>query len=205
MKKLTASLLAVLALAATGVAGQTYAPSVKSSKDFKQPTLAPAEESCFKAGEWQVDTFGQYSVGEGPHHVGLFRDHGVGGGVGLNYFFSRNIGLGFDAAWLSATEAPNAQHGLPGEATTIHNFSGSVIFRVPLDHSCLAPFVYVGGGFHVDGQQWGSAHAGVGLEYRIKPNRFGIFIDGRWTYLGDRDGFQDLNFFSARAGFRVIY
>ena len=74
-----------------------------------------------------------------------------------------------------------------------------------LDRLCLAPYIYGGGGCHVDGRQWASAHGGVGLEYRIKPNQFGVFIDGRWTYLGDRDERSDLNFFGARAGFRVIF
>lgn len=208
MKKLITSLALALGFIGTGFAGSSFAPSApsgKESKDFKR-TTAPAEETCFKAGEWQVDTFAQYSVGEGPNQVGLFRDHAVGGGVGLNYFFSRNIGLGFDAAWVSAKEAPSATSPTTTEdARVIHNFSGSLIFRAPLDRSCLAPYLYVGGGFHVDGEQWASAHAGVGLEYRIKPNKFGLFVDGRWTYLGDRNGHDELNFFSVRAGFRVIY
>lgn len=203
MKKLTASLVAILGLIGTGFAG----PSVVSSgKETKQVVAPPAEEPCFKAGEWQIDTFGQYSVGEGPGQVGLFRDHGVGGGVGLNYFFSRNIGLGIDAAWLAVTESPDFQNtDRADHETVIHNFSGSIIGRLPLDRCCLAPYVYLGGGFHVDGDQWASAHAGVGIEYRIVPNRFGLFVDGRWTYLGDRGGRDDLNFFSVRAGFRVIY
>jgi len=195
--------LVCLALVGTSLAGQTVATA---GKDFKRTTSTAVEESGFKAGEWQIDTFAQYSVGEGPNQVGLFRDHGVGGGVGLNYFFSRNIGLGVDATWLSAKEAPSAQNpAKTDDATVVHNFSGSLIFRLPLDWSCLARYVYVGGGFHVDGEQWASAHAGVGLEYRIKPNKFGLFVDGRWTYLGDRNGHEELNFFGARAGFRLIF
>ena len=202
MKNLTVCFLLTLSLIGTGFAGQTL---VSAGKDFKRTTTA-VEEPCFKAGEWQIDTFVQYSVGEGPNQVGLFRDHGVGGGVGLNYFFSRNIGLGIDAAWISAKEAPTVQNlSQADSATVIDNFSSSLIYRLPLDGSCLAPYVYVGGGFHVDGEQWASTHAGIGLEYRIKPNKLGFFVDGRWTYLGDRNGHDELNFFSARAGFRVIY
>src|SRR5947199_275085 len=51
----------------------------------------------------------------------------------------------------------------------------------------------------------GPHQAGVGLEYRIKPHKLGFFVDGRWTYLGDRDERSDLNFFSARAGFRIVF
>jgi len=80
-------------------------------KETKQQIIP--ETSCFSDHEWQVDLFGQYSVGEGPNQVGLFRDHGWGGGIGLNYFFSRNIGLGIDAAWLDA-KACRALAGRPG-------------------------------------------------------------------------------------------
>jgi hypothetical protein len=194
----------LLALATTSLvttaalAGPTVSLGKESKTVVEQPT------PCFGDHEWQVDLFGQYSVGEGPNQVGLFRDHGWGGGIGLNYFFSRNIGLGVDAAWIEAKAA-----GISGEtdsdSRTVHNFSGSLIFRAPIDGSCLAPYAYVGGGCHVDGDQWASAHAGVGVEWRIRPQKFGIFIDGRWTYLGDRYGHDDLNFATARLGFRFVF
>jgi opacity protein-like surface antigen len=202
MKKLTTSLLALAGLASALQAGDT---TVSSGKESKEIAPIPVEEPCFKANEWQFDTFGQYSVGNSGR-AGLFREHGWGGGVGFNYFFHRNIGLGIDASWLAAREDSGfARNDNSGGRTAIHNFSGSVIFRLPIDHTCLAPYIYAGGGFHVDGEQWASAHGGIGLEYRIKPNRLGIFIDGRWTYLGDRDDRNDLNFFSARAGIRIIF
>jgi hypothetical protein len=203
MTKLITILSVALGLLPAAHAGQGAVSSGKETKAVVPPP--PVEETCFKAGEWQLDTFAQYSVGEAGR-VGLFRDHGVGGGVGLNYFFSRNIGLGFDAAWLSVKEDTAFERNNPSsEHTTLHNFTGSVIFRAPFDGSCLAPYAYLGGGFHVDGKQWASGHIGVGLEYRIVPNRFGLFVDGRWTYLGDRGGIEDLNYFSVRAGVRVIF
>ena len=202
MKKLTTSLLAFIGTASLLHAGET---SVSTGKDYKQPQPTPVEEPCFKAGEWQFDTFGQYSVGKAGHS-GIFRDHGWGGGVGVNYFCTRYFGIGLDAAWLAANEDHRFErHDADSNRTAIHNFSGSVILRLPIDHTCLAPYVYAGGGFHVDGEQWASVHGGVGLEYRIKPNRLGIFVDARWTYLGDREERDDLNFFSARAGFRIVF
>ena len=126
--------------------------------------------------------------------------------MGVNYFCTRYFGVGLDAAWLAANEEHRfARHDADDNRTAIHNFSGSVILRLPIDHTCLAPYVYAGGGFHVDGEQWASVHGGVGLEYRIKPNRLGIFVDARWTYLGDREERDDLSFFSARAGFRIVF
>jgi hypothetical protein len=202
MKKLTLCLFALAGFVSALHAGET---TLSTGKETKTYTQSAVEETCFKEREWQFDTFGQYSVGKAGR-AGVFHEHGWGGGVGLNYFFHRNIGLGVDASWLSIREDQGfARQNADSEHTVLHNFSGSLILRLPIDSACLAPYVFAGGGFHVDGKQWASGHAGAGIEYRIKPNRFGIFIDGRWTYLGDREERQDLNFFSARAGFRIIF
>jgi hypothetical protein len=191
--------LGITLIASVGVLGSGFAGTPVVSKEYK----APEPIVCFTEHEWQVDLFGQYSVGEGPHQAGIFRDHGWGGGIGINYFFTRNFGLGVDAAWLAAKEAPYL--ATETEKTAIHNFSGSLIYRMPIDHLCLAPYIYAGGGYHVDGEDWASAHGGVGVEFRIEPQKYGVFLDGRWTYLGDRFGHGDLNFFSTRLGFRFIF
>ena len=197
MKKLTTSLLAVVGLMGTAFAGHEI---VSTGKDYK----APAPTPCFNDRELQIDVFGAYADGNAAHHAGFIRDHGWGGGVGLNYFFHRNIGIGVDATWLYARESNNSD-ATEGDHTTFHNFTGSLIFRLPIDEMCLAPYAFIGGGFHVDGDQWASAHAGVGVEYRIVPQRVGLFADGRWTYLGDRYGHGDLNFFSTRLGVRFVF
>ncbi len=194
MIKTTIPLFSILALASSAIAGQQM-----TNKESK----APVPMDCFRAQELQLDIFGQYSVGEGPTQAGTFRDHGFGGGIGLNYFFTRNFGLGVDAAWLSAKEAPYTSK--KSESTAIHNFSASLIYRFPIDNICMAPYVFAGGGFAVDGAQWATAHAGVGIEYRVIPQKLGIFTDARWTYLGDRYGHDDLNNVSARVGVRVVF
>lgn len=203
MRKLPILLPALLGLLAlTSYAGQ---PMVSTGKDTKEYKTTP-EETCFADHEFQIDLFGQYTVGEGPTHAGPMRDHGWGGGIGLNYFFLRYVGIGVDAAWLDMKEnAAFARHDSPDTNTALHEFSGSLILRLPIDHLCLAPYAYAGGGFQVDGRQWASAHAGVGLEYRLKPHKLSVFVDGRWTYFGDRESYGDLNNFSARAGVRVIF
>jgi hypothetical protein len=199
MKRITTSLLASLALLGTSLAGET---TYSTGKSYKQP-VAPAPVTCFGDHEFQIDTFGQASFGSSDK-TGLFRDTAWGGGIGLNYFFHRNIGLGVDAAWLSAKESTLGGN-TNAERTVLHNFSGSIIFRLPIDSACLAPYAYVGGGYHVDGENWASAHGGVGIEYRCVPNKVGIFVDGRWTYLGDRFEQSDLNFWTVRAGVRLVF
>jgi len=197
MKSLTTSLVAAAALAGVAVAGETT-----SAKSYKQ-LAAPAPASCFSDRELQIDTFGQASFGDGSK-AGLFRDSAYGGGVGLNYFFHRNIGLGIDAAWLSAKESTIGGN-TDDDRTTLHNVTGSLIFRAPIDSACLAPYAYLGGGFHADGYNWASGHVGVGIEFRIVPQKVGIFVDGRWTFLGDRGGEDNLNFASVRAGVRLVF
>src|SRR3954471_13989926 len=94
MKKLTITLLASIALAAASYAGT----EISSGKDKK--VIQPVH--CFNDQELQVDVFGAYQVGEGPNHAGPIHDHGWGGGIGINYFFSRYIGVGAEGYWIAA-------------------------------------------------------------------------------------------------------
>lgn len=194
MKKLVFGLVATVALAATSLAGTATYRSGKTYKEYKG-TETP---TCFSDTELQVDIFGTYAVGEGPNQVGLFRDHGWGGGIGVNYFFARYFGLGVDGYWLDTKSRG-------GDDVVVHNVTGSLILRYPIDSICLAPYLFAGGGGHFDGDNWASAHVGAGLEYRVVPNKIGIFLDGRWTYLGDRFGSNDLNFTAIRTGIRWVF
>lgn len=204
MKKLVFGLVATLAIAATSFAGTvTYQSSGKGYKEYKKVE----EPTCFSDTEFQLDIFGAYVDGNAQDHAGYIRDHGWGGGVGLNYFFARYFGLGVDGIWIYGKEnAASTPHGEDdGPETTFHNVTGSFIFRYPIDSICLAPYAFIGGGYTVDGDDWASAHAGVGLEYRVVPNKIGIFTDGRWTYFGDRYGHGDLNNFLVKAGIRWVF
>ena len=200
MKKLAFSLLAVASITATSFAGHEM---VSSGKDYKQP--APPEVTCFLDRELQIDVFGAYVDGNSSDHAGYLRDHGWGGGIGINAFFTRNIGIGVDGIWIYGKENAASNHDNDSDSTVFHNVTGSLIFRFPMDEICLAPYVFVGGGYTVDGDDWASAHAGVGLEYRVVPNKVGLFIDARWTYFGDRSGRGDQNNFLGTAGVRFVF
>lgn len=193
MKTISALVLTTFA-AATAFAGEQI---VTSNKNYK----APAPEECFRAGELQLDIFGYYVDGNGGQHAGQVQDHGWGGGIGLNYFFTLNLGVGVEAAWLDARDNGN----LGGGYTAIHNYSGSLIWRFPIQEKCLAPYLYAGGGVAGDGANWAFGHVGAGLEYRIKPQKVALFADARWTYFGDRFGDGDQNNFGGRVGVRFIF
>jgi hypothetical protein len=229
MKKLTITLLASMALATASYAGT----EIHVGKDAKSKVIPPVH--CFNDQELQLDVFGAYQVGEGPDHAGPIRDHGWGGGIGINYFFSRYIGIGVEGYWIAA-KSNSAQAGDrfrrvhreiheegPGfiadiefdelvrdrfadnDQTTFHNIDGMVIFRLPIDEMCLAPYAFLGGGAVLDGDSWAVGFGGVGLEYRVVPNKIGIFVDSRWNYYGDRYGHGDQNNFTTRAGIRWVF
>ncbi len=189
MKKSLFAVLASVAIAATGIAGTATVSSGKGYKEYKQVE----QPSCFSDTEIQADVFGAYAVTEGGQGGVFHGDHGWGGGIGLNYFFHRYFGIGAEGVWLDAN--PHA----------VHEAGGSIFFRFPIDSICLAPYVYVGGSAQFDGEDWAAGHAGAGLEYRVVPNKIGIFVDGRFTYLGDRFGGNDLHFTLVRAGVRWVF
>jgi hypothetical protein len=192
--------LAGLLLSVSAFAGQ----EIQSSKD---KVVVP--DTCFKDHEWQLDVFGAYSDGNALDHAGPLQDHGWGGGVGINYFFTRMLGVGVDGMGLYGRE--NRQHDGRGGSlsrqkhTTTYAATGSIILRFPMDSACIAPYVYVGGGYTTDGDEWASAHGGLGLEYRVVPNRIGLFVDARFTYYGDRYGNGDQNNLLGKAGVRFVF
>jgi hypothetical protein len=187
--------------------------------DTKDVKGSVADELLFKDQELQLGTFAVYSVGNGPTHAGVFREHSWGDGNEVNYFFMRHIGLGAEYVDSYAHESPDTDNGRFSRHTVnLHHVGGNLFFRWPIESCHLAPYIYVGGGAVFGDRQWGEAHAGGGFEYRfiqhflpILGERVGIFVDGRWTYLGDRyfpdddRSRGDLNFFSARAGLRFSY
>jgi hypothetical protein len=199
MKKLTISLLASVALVSASFAG-TEIQSGKDNKKIIAPTL------CFNDHELQIDVFGVYQDGNASSHAGPIRDHGWGGGIGINYFFTRNIGIGAEGYWVAANEnSAQDNSNNDSDRKAFHNINGSLIFRLPLDESCLAPYAFIGGGATLDGDSWAVGFAGVGLEYRVIPNKLGLFVDARWNYYGDRYGEGDQNNFTGRAGVRWVF
>ena len=147
-------------------------------------------------------------MGNGPDHAGPIHDHAWGGGVAANYFFARYFGLSAEGTWLEGHDnaARYTDHfGDSSHSTQFQSVTGSLIFRYPIDSWCIAPYVFTGGGATMDGSPWAVFHVGVGLEYRVLPNKLGIFADGRWNYYGDRYGHDVQNNFLFRVGTRLVF
>ena len=150
------------------------------------------ETDKYTANELSFDAFGSYVAGE--RHLGNLFDtnirHGTwGGGVGLNYFFTHELGLGTDI-------------NIPDNGGNfIDQVEGSLIARWPFEPSGFAPYIFGGGGRATQPVWEWTGHMGVGLEYRFNPVT-GIFVDGRYVW-HDKEGSSDR--LLLRAGFRLVF
>ena len=146
----------------------------------------------YRAQEVSIDMFATGTSGNESfdHFSGYHarRDAHAGGGVGLNYFFCRYVGVGGD----TYTE----DRGEP----FIYSASGNVIGRIPIGNTGLAPYFFGGGGHQFgDHGSENFGQAGGGLEYRFCPH-VGLFVDGRAVIPG-RHG--DYGLF--RGGLRISF
>ncbi len=177
MKKVL-SVIAVVAFA-----GASFGGDFSKMVDLKQPIIE--QEICFDKGELQFDVFGAYAVS--TQHNNTLENNGWGGGIGLNYFFTKYLGAGVEGYWLAVDQ-------------TLHGVSGSVIARLPFEGSfCWAPYLFVGGGGLFDSSNTGNGHAGGGFDFRFSKS-IGLILDSRYVYGGNAEDFV-LN----RAGLRFVF
>ncbi len=164
MKKFAFALIAGLAVISSGFAGTAV---VSTGKSFKQPVIDQVTP-CFADNEFTIDLFGGYqAVNDGDLY-----DDGFGFGVGVNYFFARNFGLGLSGFWGELAD---------GGDTWLHSVYADAIIRFPIDSVCLSPYILGGAGVLMDGYNRWVGHAGAGLEYRV-TEKVGIFSDARWVF-----------------------
>jgi hypothetical protein len=130
----------------------------------------------FTAHELSLDLFGSYWAGQ-RRVEDVFETnirHGTwGGGAGLNYFLTREIGFGGD---LNISD---------NDGNFVDTASGSLIARLPIESVGLAPYIFGGGTRLTEQGTWEWAgHAGIGLEFRPNPIT-GIFADARYIWPED--------------------
>jgi len=155
-------------------------------------TTTTPNTPLFTPNELSLDLSGSYIAGE-RHFSKLFETnirHGRwGGDVGLNYFFTREIGIGGDIN-MSDNGGKFVDQAL-----------GDLILRWPFDPTGFAPYIFGGGGRGFDPSWEWFADAGIGVEYRFTPV-VGIFGDTRYMW-HLKDGSSDRIFF--RAGLRLVF
>jgi hypothetical protein len=163
-----------------------WAGTSRSAEPSWRDRFAYQEGNKFRPNEFQLDLFGSYADQD---RFGAGRER-WGGGLGLNYFPSRYMGIGADS-YLEEYKWP-------------YRVNGSLIFRLPIDDSGLAPYVFGGGGREFKYMTTWTAHGGVGLELRMNRH-FGFFADGRRVFdVDDRHG-DELDYWLARAGLRFAF
>jgi opacity protein-like surface antigen len=177
MKYITTLLMAV-AFASSAVAGPMSAP-----KNPKAPVLPPPAPSCGCFGTGAAfDIFGAAILPEGGEDA-------LGGGIGVNYFFTPNIGLDFNYSAF----ATDSVH---------HQLDGNIVLRAPIDSLCIAPYALAGGGFATNSSNRGTYQVGAGIDVRLQSmNCLGIFAEGLYHFAAD----DTPDFTTVRLGVRIPF
>jgi len=128
------------------------------------------QKSIYRANELSVDGFGSASLGKYTidHLSGdrVYNNTRLGGGLGLDYFITRYIGLDAEAY---------TENGSP---TFVDSASANLLLRLPLGQSGFAPYALGGAGYRFDNVKAAFGEFGAGIEYRFTPN-WGVFVDAR--------------------------
>ncbi len=145
----------------------------------------------YRSNELSMDAFGTASLGKYTidHLSGSRIRHNarLGAGLGVSYFFTRNIGIGADA-YSEGTGGP-----------VVDSLSGNLIVRFPIGESGFAPYAFGGGGHQFDLAKVWFGQVGAGVEYRFTP-QVGAFIDARWVLP------EETRYFGvARLGVRFVF
>ncbi len=114
-----------------------------------------------------------------------------GGGVGLNYFFTRIVGLGADFNISSK----------PDDLNLVDQVTGNLLVRLPIGNSGLAPYLIGSGGRAMSPRYDWVYGGGVGLEMRVNPTT-GIFSDARFLWADESTADNRL---LIRAGVRIAF
>jgi hypothetical protein len=186
MNKVLSLLTALFLTASLSFAGET----VSSKK------VVVSTDNCrFHAHEWQIDssTAGLVGFSKGESKQGL------GGNLGVNYFFSKYLGLGVDDS-VGSGHNPGMSGFYGLQAYT--SLQADLLFRYPICNWNLAPYAMVGGGATWGPTSQGDGNVGGGIEWRFMSN-LGFFADCRWLF-GNTGNFA-LSQALPRVGFRLSF
>jgi hypothetical protein len=177
----------------TGIAAAIAATSAMAGTAVSSKQVVAYEEPClFRDNELQLDLFGLGNFYQGADNMS--GRPAWGGGVGLNYFFSRYFGIGIEQDVYGRNSRGNRAQGNDFGYTRWATI-GNLFVRYPICSWNLAPYLMVGGGANygnvgggyvaspnrIAGQGFG--HVGGGLEYRITET-IGLFSDARYLFSG---------------------
>ena len=84
--------------------------------------------------------------------------------------------------------------------TEVQNYTLDVVYRLPNQDACYAPYAFVGGGSHANGSNEGILRAGVGIDYKIS-DASSLFTDGAYNWVGG----DVEEYITVRAGLRFNF
>jgi hypothetical protein len=202
-------------LSAVAFAGTEAAPIDKNPVPTPCPPYYADQEfsvQIFGLGAWRTSSSGGSGITlPGGRTIGgrdVFGGSGrAGGGGEVQYFFTRNFGIGLEGA------------GYALDHVSAGSVAGNVYVRAPLnDCSRWAPYIMggIGGLFagsydlSIDDHSFSSnstdrfeEHVGAGIEVRI-TQKIGAFVDGRYVFVdGDHDRVP--HFGEIRGGFKYAF
>ncbi len=168
--------LCIFVLAAIVVANAARAATWEDRWTYEREGV-----EVFPANQLSLDAFGTYAdrdrTGDAVHHLG--------GGLGLDYFFNRYIGISGDT-YIEEWKWP-------------YRVNGDAIIRLPLQGRWggFSPYVLGGGGRQFKDIPQYSWNAGGGFEFKFNPYT-GIFADARRVF-PDKTG----DYYLVRTGLRI--
>jgi len=177
---------------AAGLVGWASGQDAANSVMEKSGSSDGGDHPLYHAQELSVDGFASGSLGE--QYLGHFNRHTLrhdarfGAGAGVNYFFTRYLGIGGDAL------SEDVRHG-----KFIDTASGNLVARLPLGSTGLAPYVFTGAGHQFDLVQQTFGQAGAGMELRL-ARHVGLFVDARAVFPD-----KTKNYGEAQAGLRISF
>jgi len=149
------------------------------------------QSPLYHAREFSFDGFGLGAVGQDTldHFTGeRFVHHArLGAGAGANFFPIRYFGFGGEVF------SESIHHSF------INSVAGDLIGRLPIAHTGLAPYGFMGGGREFEPLLQWEGHLGAGLEFRFCPH-FSVFVDGRYVFAETSQ-----NYGLGRAGLRLSF
>jgi hypothetical protein len=160
----------------------------------KKVVVAP-DDCRFHANEWQIDssTVGIVGVYGGQGKQGL------GGNLGVNYFFSKYVGIGIDDSVGGGRNSNET--GFTG-MQAFDSLQADLLLRYPICVWNIAPYAMIGGGATWVSASQGDGNVGGGVEWRFMKN-LGFFADCRWLY--GNNGSKALSQALPRVGFRLSF
>ena len=143
----------------------TFSLATGGDYNTKNP-LPPASQTCtaFDSG-FELSAYVAASLAnEGS-------DDYMGGGIGIAYFLTENIGVDLNYAPFNYE-------------SVVHFSTVDLALRFPMESVCLAPYIIGGGGVVTDGSTKGVWRIGGGIDFRPEAlGNIGIFADGTYNWI----------------------